>query len=752
MKTLLVLALVIFSFTANATIYYISSSGNDSNNGTSTNAPWRTLDKVNSKIFSPGDNILFNRGDLFYGTLTINQSGTSGNPITFGAYGVGNNPVITGFTSVTNWINLGGNIWESESAVSTLSTCNILLINGMNTPMGRYPNNGWLTYQSSTSSSLNSSSLNGATTNWSGAEAVIKKERWIIDRNVITTASGTTINYVPGAYSGHAGWGFFIQNDARTLDTQNEWYYNPSTKKIRIYSNLQPSGIQLSTLANVLYGVNKNYIRIDSMSFTGANTDAFYLGNVGNWTIQNCTFDFNYNGIKGYQYGGSSSNLLISNCLVNHSNNNAISLSPEFAGAIISNNVIKNSGLLLGMSGSGDGQAEALNVTGSNYLIQYNEVDSCGYVGIGFNGGGVQCKNNYVNYFCSIKDDGGGIYTGNPQNGVVISNNIINNGIGADDGTGFTNNGKASGIYMDDNASGMRVLNNSISNIIYAGIFIHNGNNIEVRENTTYNCAIGFLVDNDTQNSFTTSIISKKNIFCANTTGTQFSPQEQKCISFKTAHTSGSDIARFGNVDSNYYARPIQTNGSIWASVYGVADSYYNLSQWQSAYGFDINSAVSPKTITDLNDLRFVYNSTNFSRTISLDANYIDVTSKVYNGIITLAPYTSAVLVRNGNLIKNQPPTATAGSSQTITLPTNIVTLNGSGNDSDGTISSYQWTKVLGPSSYTISNASSATTSVKGLIAGIYVFKLTVTDDKGATAADSVTITVNPAANIPPTA
>jgi hypothetical protein len=100
----------------------------------------------------------------------------------------------------------------------------------------------------------------------------------------------------------------------------------------------------------------------------------------------------------------------------------------------------------------------------------------------------------------------------------------------------------------------------------------------------------------------------------------------------------------------------------------------------------------------------------------------------------------------------NIPPTGSAGSNQTITLPTNTVTLSGSGKDSDGTIASYQWTKVSGPSSYTISNASSATTSVKGLIAGIYVFKLTVTDNQGATAADSLTITVNPAANIPPTA
>jgi hypothetical protein len=39
--------------------------------------------------------------------------------MTFGAYGTGANPIITGFTTVSSWSNLGGNIWESTSAVST---------------------------------------------------------------------------------------------------------------------------------------------------------------------------------------------------------------------------------------------------------------------------------------------------------------------------------------------------------------------------------------------------------------------------------------------------------------------------------------------------------------------------------------------------------------------------------------------------------------------------------------------------------
>ena len=63
----------------------------------------------------------------------------------------------------------------------------------------------------------------------------------------------------------------------------------------------------------------------------------------------------------------------------------------------------------------------------------------------------------------------------------------------------------------------------------------------------------------------------------------------------------------------------------------------------------------------------------------------------------------------------------------------------------------YSWTKISGPASGTITNATSASTTVTGLTQGVYQFQLKVTDNNGATAIDTVQVTVN-AANIPPTA
>lgn len=98
----------------------------------------------------------------------------------------------------------------------------------------------------------------------------------------------------------------------------------------------------------------------------------------------------------------------------------------------------------------------------------------------------------------------------------------------------------------------------------------------------------------------------------------------------------------------------------------------------------------------------------------------------------------------------NNPPTANSGPNRTLTLPTNSLTINGSGFDSDGTITNYSWNKNSGPS-VTISGANNPNLQLSNLVEGVYVFRLTVTDDDGATATDNVTITVNAAAvNQPP--
>jgi hypothetical protein len=99
---------------------------------------------------------------------------------------------------------------------------------------------------------------------------------------------------------------------------------------------------------------------------------------------------------------------------------------------------------------------------------------------------------------------------------------------------------------------------------------------------------------------------------------------------------------------------------------------------------------------------------------------------------------------------ENKAPIVDAGDPQAITLPADSVTLTGKASDPDGTINSYSWIRLSGPNQPTLVNADKETATANGLIAGVYVFELTVTDDKNAMARDTVTVTVNPAAPPPP--
>lgn len=92
----------------------------------------------------------------------------------------------------------------------------------------------------------------------------------------------------------------------------------------------------------------------------------------------------------------------------------------------------------------------------------------------------------------------------------------------------------------------------------------------------------------------------------------------------------------------------------------------------------------------------------------------------------------------------NTLPIASAGSDKTITLPTNSVSVSGSGTDGDGTIASYAWSKVSGPAA-TLAGAATQNLQASAMVEGAYVFRLTVTDNKGGKDTDDVTVTVKAA-------
>jgi hypothetical protein len=111
-----ILVLLGMSALASAATYYVSSSsGRDGNNGTSSSTAWQTIGHVNAQTFSPGDSILFKRGDVWNESLVAPSSGSMGNPITFDAYGTGAPPNLTGYYAVPSsaWTPVSGNAWKA---------------------------------------------------------------------------------------------------------------------------------------------------------------------------------------------------------------------------------------------------------------------------------------------------------------------------------------------------------------------------------------------------------------------------------------------------------------------------------------------------------------------------------------------------------------------------------------------------------------------------------------------------------------
>lgn len=83
------------------TTYYVSTSGDDTNAGTSPDQAWATLTKVNATTFTPGDNLLLEGGQIFSGRIIFDASdaGNASVPVSISSYGEGRATIDAGDTT-----------------------------------------------------------------------------------------------------------------------------------------------------------------------------------------------------------------------------------------------------------------------------------------------------------------------------------------------------------------------------------------------------------------------------------------------------------------------------------------------------------------------------------------------------------------------------------------------------------------------------------------------------------------------------
>jgi hypothetical protein len=235
-----------------ATYHVDATSGNDTNNGLSPDTPWKTIAKVNSSAFNPGDQILFRRGETWREKLVVSSSGISNSPIVVSAYGSGNKPTIVGSDAITIWTNIGGNVWDA-----TVTT---------------QPSVVWFTGTSGMKEAAKSN-LN-ASSEWSWTSNVLSVYSATSPTNVEAASRGSTI-----IASGH------------------------SYLKLSNF-NLIRSG-NVNSGANCQLGSGSSDIEVDACDFAQADTCHIGIWGTarGSFTVSGCTFA--YSGLGHYVGAGN---------------------------------------------------------------------------------------------------------------------------------------------------------------------------------------------------------------------------------------------------------------------------------------------------------------------------------------------------------------------------------------------------------------------------------------------------------------
>lgn len=625
--------------------YYFSASGNDSNSGTSIGSPWRTIAKFNSFFSSlnPGDSVLFNRGDTFAGAMIISRSGSLGSEITIGAYGSGAKPIITGLVTQSSWSSIGSDLYTSVLA-SAFSTCNIVMMDGDWQIFGKYPkgDHGYITVtgHSGTSPQTINGSI-GAVPDCTGGEVVWRAFHWVLWRGKITAQTSTAVTCTPDpSTSGgpleapQVNYGFFFQNHPSICTVLGEWAYNGTSHLITMnFAGSAPGShtIQGPSVQDLVTIGGRSYIIFDNIQFIGANTNLFNFNGSSNNQITNC--DLKGAGVYGIFLNGNSNNCQILNTTIDSVGSVAVHCSNSST-PTIQDCTITKIGRWAGMGGSGEGQYWGILNAKNSAIVERNNLSDIGMNGITWQGTNNLIRNNCIDTFGMIKDDGGGLYAGGQNNsGTIVTGNIVTNGIGAHAGTPDTEE-RIHGFYMDDGGSNCEVAFNTFALNGGGGINLHNAHEMNIHNNTCYDNDIAAIIYFNDGN-ITANISLADNIFFS------------KTASELLHRSSGGTVEPstfFSFADRNHWCRPINENNTFTKLTPSFAN--YNLASWKTYTGKEATSTVTPVTISDVSFLRFEKNCTDAPVTISLDGNtYIDSGSTTYSGSTELAAYRSLVLI-----------------------------------------------------------------------------------------------------------
>ncbi|MGQ1787763.1 T9SS type A sorting domain-containing protein [Saccharicrinis sp. GN24d3] len=483
--------LLCLSVNINATDYYVAKTGDDSNPGT-LDQPFLTISKAAS-IMVAGD-ICYIKEGVYREILSPTNSGTEGNPITYTTFEQ-DNVVIDATEILDNWTNHSGDIYKANTTLNLGVEYNVLFCNDSILDIARWPNNednDRLSFDGheATGGSGSHITANGLpSVDWTdGYVCYLGAHSGMSWTREITSSGSGQFSFTgvdiskwpfnphnPTVYRNENRGRFYLFGKLDALDYPGEWFYDGQDQTVycMLPGRANPEDVTLKAGARLYtMQINKDYIHIDGLSCFGGTVEV--KGNycvIKNGKFQNCLQSLDELDNTDAQIGNAAiklegSNITVENNLIEYGSGNGISMLTAWKGSknyTIHNNVVRHFNTI-GV------HANPIRSNCPGATITNNTIYSCGRDGIYTSGANSTVAYNDVFDCMKINNDGGVFYTvGNTDlKNTVIHHNWFHDSYGPDYA-----DGRAAGIYLDNNSKGYDVHHNVVWNITWNGLMIN---------------------------------------------------------------------------------------------------------------------------------------------------------------------------------------------------------------------------------------------------------------------------------------
>ncbi len=291
-----------------ASEYYVALDGDDSNPGT-IDLPFGTVQHA-ADLMTAGDTCYLREGTYHQEIVAAGLNGTAEAPIVFAAY-PGEKVTFDGTVPITGeWTQHEGDIYKTALNGDIWQ----LFVDGEMMVSARWPNAKWSdgTFwnrdghwaQGGPSDSngaqysipYDNVDLAGENRSFTGSIAILNVGNWkTFARYVNDHEPGSdNFTYDPISSGYKARWElhrFFLECSLELLDVETEWFYEPGSGELYLWSpgGESPAGLDIrgKTQTYAFYLNNSRHVRIQGLDFFATT---FYFDTCTNMTVEDCSF------------------------------------------------------------------------------------------------------------------------------------------------------------------------------------------------------------------------------------------------------------------------------------------------------------------------------------------------------------------------------------------------------------------------------------------------------------------------------